>query len=400
MAKIESCQLCQRKVLVSLVRAGVGVSEAARQAGMSRKSAYKWLDRVARGGELEAALGDKSRAREVSSALVGQVADALIALRREHPRWGPRKLLQRLKRLNPRRRDWPASSTVGELLKREGLVEPRRRRVVRHPPFRYAGPTPPNANDRWTMDFKGDFRLGNGLKCLPFTLRDASSRMVLSIQVMSSTKFANVKEELTSCFKVCGLPKELQRDNGPPFATTGLARLSKLSVWLMQLGVSPVLSRPAKPQDNGGHERMHRDLGETTRPPCRTASGQQRRFGKFLRVFNEERPHDALGGDVPAQHWSPSPRHFPSVIVPWIYPVSWEIRHVNAAKPEFSWRNTRVRFTDALAGHDIAFEPFQEGIWRIHFCGFALGLLDERGAEVVVRSFARPDGHLSVRKGR
>jgi len=392
-AEIGSCPMCSRVAVVRLVEGGSSVVDAARRAAMSRKTAYKWLERYQAVGAV--ALEDRSRARHTVERFEGEVADELVELRRKHPTWGPRKLLQHFARKDPRR-ELPAASTVGALLKRLGLVEARVR-VQSHVPFRYAGPTPSEANARWTMDFKGDFRTGDGTKCLPFTLRDAASRMVLSIRVMPSPSGPLVGAELEQRFREYGLPLELQSDGGPPFATSGLARLSALSVWLMKLGVCPVLSRPGKPQDNGGHERMHRDLkAETTRPPARTVRGQQRRFNAFRSCFNEERPHDALGGKVPAERWQPSMRTFPPKVSSWDYPGWWEERRVNAAAGTFSWKDQAIKCNDALGGEVIGFEPTQneDGVWRIHFRSFVIGLFDERQTEPRVISLQREAGRL------
>ena len=372
---MRTCPVCKRHLLIELVETGLGKAEAARQCGMSRAKAYKWLGRFAQGG-LEA-LNDSSRARHETGRFEGELAEAIVQLRLDHPTWGPKKLIDCFERNTPE--VLPAASTVGDLLKRRGLI-PARTRRPRHEPFRYAGPTPTEANHRWTMDFKGHFALLDGTRCHPFTLRDAASRKILAIKALPSTHSAPVQAELTRCFRKYGLPLEAQSDNGAPFATGGLACLSVLSVFLLKLDIIPVLSRPGKPQDNGGHERMHKDLKvETTWPPARWIPGQQRKFNCFLCGFNEERPNEALGGDVPNDHWSPSPRQFPTRIPKPEYPAWWEVRRVNRAANTISWRDNAVKVNDALAGEDIAFEPFADGLYRVHFYRFTIGLFDVRG---------------------
>lgn len=379
--------MCRRKGLVELVHSGVGLAEAARTCGMSRNKAYKWLARFDEGGE--AALEDRSRARKDIPRFEGPLAERVLDTRRRL-RWGARKLRDHLR--NSGIEDVPARSTIENLLKRHGLVQPRQRRQT-HVPFRYAGPVPTEPNARWTMDFKGDFRLGNGTKCLPFTLRDAASRKILSIRVVPSTHTDPTKAELEHVFRDCGLPKELQSDNGPPFASSGLSSLSKLSVWLLKLGVVPVFSRPGKPQDNGGHERMHRDLkAETTRPPGYDAIAQQTKFNAFRSCFNAERPHEALSGDVPDQHWEPSPRSFPTGVAAPEYPGWWETRRVCQSDGHFSWRDEMISLTVALGGEQIGLEPVDDGLWRIHFYSFAIGLFDERPTRPVVFSIPRDGG--------
>jgi len=361
--------------VVELVHSGIAIAEAARVCGISRAKAYKWLSRFDEGGD--SALADRSRARANPGRLEGPIAEQLVALRVRFG-WGPRKLLDYLARHGGK--ELPAPSTVGALLARRGLVQSRARRQM-HEPYRHAGPVPTAPNARWTMDFKGDFRLGNGTRCLPFTLRDAASRKILSIQARGSYSTEPVKDELRGVFRKCGLPDELQSDNGPPFATTGLSRLSRLSVWLLKLGVVPVLSRPGKPQDNGGHERMHRDLkAETTRPPGYDVAAQQRKFDAFRHCFNTERPHEALGGDLPDEHWEPSARNFPEQLPVPEYPAWWETRSIYPSDGSMTWRNDSVFVSKALAGERIGLEPIDDGIWRLHFCQFAIALLDERGA--------------------
>jgi putative transposase len=357
---METCQVCRRQQVVELVHSGVEIAEAARLCGMSRAKVYKWLARFDEGGD--PALEDRSRARRDPGRFEGPVAERLVELRLKYG-WGPKKLLKCLAREGAE--DLPAPSTVGALLARHGLVRHRQRRQT-HVPYCHAGPAPSEPNARWTMDFKGGFRLGNGAKCLPFTLRDAASRKILSIRAMPSVRTDPVRTELEDVFRECGLPEELQSDNGPPFASTGLSCLSKLSVWLLKLGVVPLLSRPGKPQDNGGHERMHRDLkAETTRPPGSDASAQQRKFDAFRRRFNKERPHEALGGGVPDQHWTQSPRRFPEHLPEPEYPAWWEVRRVCPSDGAISWHDEMVGLSQALGGERVGFEPFDEGLWRI-----------------------------------
>jgi len=373
-AESERCEMCKRKTAVELVGEGFSKAGVARLVGHSRTWVYKWKERFEESGW--SGLKEHSRARHDPGRLEGPLAERLVSIRMQHPTWGPRKILTFAERKEPLQK-LPAASTVGELLKRRGLVRPRQRGSW-FEPFLYAGPTPSKPNARWTMDFKGDFRVGNGTRCLPFTARDAASRLILSIRAMPSTAGHWVRSELERLLRKYGMPDEGQSDTVAPFATTGLARLSSLGVWLLKLDILPVLGRPGKPQDNGAHERMHRDLkAETTRPPAMTLKGQQRRFDDFRRCFNEQRPHEALNGDVPLQRWKPSSRQFPSRIEPWCYPAWWEVRRVNG-NGTFTWKDTPVKCNDALGTEDIGLEPFEDGLWRIHFRKFVLGLLDER----------------------
>lgn len=367
---------CVRKKIIELIACGVGVSEVARLTGLSRKTVYKWIARSEDAGD--AGLLDRSRAPHHFERFEGEQADWLLDVRRRFPRWGPRKLLHYAARQRPEDA-WPARSTVAELLRRNGLIASRLPARRFREPFLYAGPAPTQPNERWTMDFKGDFRVGDGARVMPFTLRDAASRKILDLYVTPVIRAELVKRRLERAFREFGMPKEIQSDNGQPFASNGLAQLTAVSAWLLRHDVVPVLSRPGKPQDNGAHERMHRDYkAETTRPPAANARGQQRRSDRWVRHFNEERPHEALGGDVPDERWQPSPRRYERRVGPPEYPHWWEKRRVDVTG-HVSWKGESIRCGKGLRDHVLGFEPHDDGLWQIHLGNFAIGLLDERG---------------------
>jgi putative transposase len=370
------CAVGERRQMVELVRAGMEVTEVAAMFGVARKTAHKWLNRSLALGE--AGLVDLPRAREHVERFDGPAVALIVAARRAHPTWGPRKILDQLEARHPRLA-LPAVSTAGELLKRMGLVVARQRRPPQGVAAYQVGATrPKHPNDRWTTDFKGNFLTLNGSRCFPFTLRDAVSRKVLDIRAFSGERGVNVRSCYERAFREHGLPNEIHSDNGKPFASHGLARLSWVMVYLLKLGIRPVFSRPGKPQDNGGHERMHRDLkAETAWPPAKTMRGQQKRFDTFRRIFNEERPHEALDGATPDSHWTPSPRTYPSSIGEPEYPAHWEQRQVGQHGRIF-WRGGKVNVTTALCGERVGLEPLSDGQWRIHFASLAIGVLDER----------------------
>lgn len=373
-----TCPVGERGQLVKLVRGGFYVGEVAAMFGVSRKTAHKWLGRADRLGE--EGLRDLSRARHHIERFEGPAADALLALRRKHPSWGPRKLLDALKVQKPRL-DWPAVSTAGELLKRAGLVSPRPRRAPRGiAPYQVGDTQPTKPNDRWTVDFKGEFRLGDGTLCFPLTLRDAISRKVLDIHALPTIRGIDVRQRYEWAFREYGMPVEMGSDTGKPFASPGLARLSSLNVYLLKLGIRPVFSRPGKPQDNGGHERMHRDLkAETTRPPAKNMKAQQRRFDAFQDCFNVERPHEALEGCTPDSCWTSSPRPYPSKIEEPQYPAHWETR-MASEQGRILWKSSSVAVTTALKHQRVGLEPIDDGVWRVHFAALAIGLFDERSS--------------------
>ena len=386
------CAVGERLQLVELVRnRGVSVSEAARLFGVSRRTAHKWLGRSDALGR-ERGLEDASRARATQERFEGPALERLLDLRRLHSTWGPRTLLHWMKRRYPRL-ELPAASTLGDILRRNGLVVPRRRNVAPGvAAYRPGGSTPLEPNDRWTIDFKGDFRLGSGAKCYPLTIRDAVSRLILRIDALPNTRGEPALELLHAAFAEYGLPLELHSDNGTPFGSTGIARLGAVSVFAVKHGIRPVFSRPGKPQDNGGHERMHRDVkAETTRPPGEDFTEQQERFDIFRHCFNDERPHQALGGDTPRSRWQPSSRILSSSTPEPDYPSHWEQRTVGKLG-QISWHSTVVGVTKALGGERIGLEPIDDGLWRAHFYALPFGLLDERGADTQVIGVNHPGG--------
>lgn len=386
------CPVGERLQLVQLVSAGVSVTDAARLFGVSRRIAHKWLKRAEEDGS-EKGLEDRSRARHAQQRFEGPAVSLLLELRRAHPRWGPEKLLTILEREHPGL-EVPAISTAGEILKRAGLVQPRVRRSREHSvPHLVGGLSPPvSPNDRWTADFKGQFRMQNGQVCYPFTLRDAVSRMLLDVRAFSSTRSELVIPAFQRAFIEYGMPLEVHSDTGSPFGSTGLARLSPVSVFLLKHGVHPVYSRPAKPQDNGGHERMHRDLkAETTRPPGLDSEDQQMKFDGFRHEFNEVRPHEALGGATPSSRFTKSARPCPVDPSALVYPKHWEQRVVDAAG-DIHWHNERWNVTKALANEPIGLEPIDDGIWRVHFASMVIGQFNERSREHTIIGMNRPSG--------
>src|SRR5690606_30336264 len=256
------------------------------------------------------------------------IAAALLDARRRHPTWGPRKLLLYLARRQPRT-PWPAASTVGALLRAHGLVTPRRRRRPLGHPGRPT--TPMDApNVVWTADFKGDFAVGDGSRCYPLTIADGYSRYLLACQGLAAANHVLSRPIFERLFEEHGLPARLRSDNGAPFATCALCRLSRLSVWWLRLGIQPELIEPAHPEQNGRHERMHRTLkAETTRPPAGSLAAQQRRFNNFRVEYNAERPHDGLHGATPASCYTASPRPYPERLQPIEYPGHFEVYYVS-----------------------------------------------------------------------
>ena len=244
------------------------------------------------------------------------LAEAIIALRRERPHWGPRKLRAVLMREQPDK-VWPAASTMGALLRAEGLVSARRRRRRIAAPSRTLRPAN-GPNDVWCIDFKGWFRTRDGERCDPLTVTDVYSRYLLACVILPP-RTEKVRVAVKQLFERYGLPETIRSDNGPPFAGTGAGGLSRLSVGWLKAGIALERIDPGQPQQNGRHERMHKTLAtETTRPPAASKERQQDRFDRFRQDFNANRPHEALGQQPPASFYRPSPRPYPERLQePW-----------------------------------------------------------------------------------
>ena len=274
-------------------------------------------------------------------------------------------------------RAWPCRDTIHEVLRRAGLVRQRvRRRPPLHPPVQLTAPTAPNV--LWTTDYKGEFRTGDGAWCYPFTLRDGCSRYVLRCTALPTHTRAATQPQFVQAFRTFGLPNRIRSDNGPPFGAPGLARLSRLAVWWLRLGILPERIRPRHPEQNGSHEQFHAVLKrETARPPAASSRAQQRRFAAFVTQYNQERPHDALGGAPPATVYHPSARPYPATLPPVEYPAAWDIRRVGGSG-SISWRGHFVFLTEVLAGEFIALEPVDDGLWLVRFATLPLARFDER----------------------
>jgi putative transposase len=361
------------------LRASRPVSDLCAEYGISRKTAYKWIDRYIRLGP--AGLEDRSRRPHRSpKATSAEVVTAIIELRRRHPSWGAKKLLRILGGRHPR---WqlPSRSGCCQILHRHGLIRRKtRRRVIGHPGK--PGSLILGPNHIWCADFKGQFRMGNGQYCYPLTVSDAHSRFLLGCHGLDSTAVEGAKPVFTRLFKEYGLPQFIRTDNGVPFATNTLARLSRLSAWWVRLGVMPQLIEPGKPQQNGRHERMHRTLkAETTRPPAAAMRSQQKKFDHFRQEFNHERPHEALDQNTPSSVYRPSSRPMPSKLPPLEYPDRFEVRYVSA-NGGIRWNCRWVNVSITCVGEYVGLEEIDDGVWNLYFGALRLGRLDERNMRI------------------
>jgi transposase InsO family protein len=358
-------------------RALYSMSELCERYGISRKTGYKWLGRFEAEGRV--GLSDRSHApRHCPHRIEPAMASLLGDTRRAHPSWGPAKILDYLRPRYRKVHTWPAISTVGDLFTREGLIEKRRRRrrPVQHPgaiPLHTSAP-----NDLWTADFKGHFRTSDGIYCYPLTIADQHTRFLIACHGLLSTVGTDVRKVFEQAFRDLGLPAAIRTDNGVPFATVALGGLSQLNVWWLRLGIQHQRIRPASPQENGAHERMHKTLkAEAIRPPKRDRIAQQHAFDSFTVEYNYERPHSALGGDPPADRYTPSPRPFPERLPPLEYPGHYIIKRVTNAGT-FRLKHKLLFLATPLKGLDIGLEEIDDGIWSIYFGTVLLARVDER----------------------
>jgi transposase InsO family protein len=298
----------------------------------------------------------------------------LIAQKKRKPHWGPKKIADVVGKRRPEL-TIPAASTIGEFFKREGLVQPRRqRRTPLVPPAWVKARTPADAPNRvWTIDFKGEFRLGNGELCYPLTVVDLFSRDPRVIQALPSTHGAPVQDVLRRVFRRDGLPEVIRSDCGSPFATNAVAGLSQLAIWWLKLGIRLERNDPGHPEQNGAHERMHRTLkAETARPPHHTFEQQQRRFDAFRREYSRERPHEGIGMRRPAQLYVRSERPMPTRVPQVSYPGHFERRNVNR-NGCIKWRGELLFVSEVLHGEQVGIEDVEEGVWSLYFGSTLLG---------------------------
>lgn len=365
--------------IADYLRGSLNMTELCDSYGVSRKTGYKLVDRYLRFGP--AGLEERSRRPGHSPNQTPQeIVTTLLEARCRHPSWGGKKLLAIVGKAHPR---WelPHRSTVCDILSRHGMVPKKRaRRRIGHPGKPTSSILAPN--DVWSADFKGQFKTGNGRYCFPLTVADGFSRYLLECQALSSTAVQEAKPVFTRLFNEYGLPKRIRTDNGVPFATNTLARLSKLSAWWVRLGVLPEFIEPGKPQQNGRHERMHRTLkDETTRPAAASLCAQQKRFETFREEFNQERPHEALDQQTPASLYRSSSREMPKKLPPLVYPDRFEVRYVSG-NGGIRWRSGWVNVSTVCIGEYVGLEEIDDGVWNVYFGPLKLGRLHDRHMKI------------------
>jgi len=356
------------------LRAQRGLAELCRRCGISRKTAYKWMERFQARGR--SGLGDRSRAaHRLSNRPLELWLHRLRRCKRAHPRWGAAKIRWVLEQ-RWGGRGLPSEAAVGRWLRRWGLTRKPSRRLRKGPTLIRPELTPARApNQVWTVDFKGWFRTGDGDRVEPLTVRDWATRYVLAIDLMGQQNVDRTRRAFARIFGRYGLPGVIRMDNGSPFGSTGALGLTRLSAWWVKLGIAVEFIEPGHPEQNGGHEQFHRVYQEETlQPAAATLRAQQRRSDRWRWVYNQERPHEALGMQVPAASYRPSPRRLPERLEPWSYPQGWLCRRIRSqGMIQFEGRGRYVG--EAFAKERVGLRRVRAGVWAVYFGPWLIGEL-------------------------
>jgi len=365
------------KFIAGFLEGEENFSELCERFGISRKQGYKWKERYESGGV--EGLKDRSRAPlHHPQAVAASVVDLIVQARRRHPLWGPKKLLVVLARRYPTI-EFPVASTVGELLRKKGL-NGKRRRVRRSEPYPDSLGAYEKPNSIWCADFKGHFAVG-GERCHPLTISDGFSRYLLCCKALPRPLSEPVQQTFERVFREFGLPDAIRTDNGPPFSTLAPAGLSRLAAWWIRLGIRPERIMPGRPDQNGRHERMHLTLkAETAKPPRSSFKAQQRAFDRFRTEYNEERPHEALGNDTPASHYTASTRTFPNKLPELEYPSHFRVQRA-MHNGVISVDGVQFYLSNCIDDEYVGLEPVGDDCWKVYFGPVELGLIDPRRAK-------------------
>lgn len=371
----ESSVMEERLRFVARLLEGEGMSDVCRDFGISRKTGYKIFNRYRQEG-LDALCDRSRRPVRYANQLPDQIERLIVETKREKPHWGARKIRELLVRRLAGEVRIPAKSTVHAVLDRHGLVKRARQRRRGNKAEGTPLPEAIHPNALWCVDFKGEFKMGDGRYCYPLTVTDQASRMILACEAFESTKEQPVIEAFVRLFKDRGQPSAIRSDNGLPFASpNGLYNLSKLSVFWLRLGIAIERIKPGNPQQNGRHERMHRTLKqETARPPGMNALQQQARFDDFISEFNEERPHEALDMRTPAELYAPS--SIPYEGLPDVEYPFHDRDIIVTACGRICMARKKINVSTVLAGQKLGIKEVDDGIWLISFMRYDLGYID------------------------
>lgn len=356
--------------------------------GISEKTGQKWLHRFKTEGGADGLL-DRSRApRHQPHRMSAEVATTIVKLRRKYSDWGASKLRDFLTQQYPAQR-WPAASSIGALLTREGLIrrKRRRRRETERAALDRARTPATEPNQVWTADFKGEFRLTSGAYCYPLTVLDLHTHYLLGCTALGTTAVAPTRQGFVRLFREYGLPSVLRTDNGVPFAQpNALGRLGSLAFWWVRLGIRPEHITPATPSENGAHERFHKTLkAAATRPASASLAAQQRRFDRFQRDYNTQRPHESVPGRrPPSSRYTVALRPYPARLPPISYPDVADVRLV-ASNGFIKWRTHRLFLSSNLAGEYVGLTETDSDLVTIAYASLALGEFDHHTNRFIPR---------------
>jgi putative transposase len=368
----------EKKVFIKRLLSGEEcMSHLCKEYGISRKTGYKFYDRYLEmelEGLVDLRCGAKNQANRTSEIM----EKLILKLRKKHPSWGPKKLKAKLS-IDEDGVKIPAASTIGKILVRQGVeLKARSRRKRRATPTIELTQSVA-ANDIYCIDFKGQFRLGNGKYCYPLTVTDHFSRFILCCEALENTSWKPVQKIMEGLFRKYGLPKVIRSDNGSPFASVGLMGLSQLSVWFTSLGIRCERIEPGKPEQNGRHERMHLTLKEeTTRPASQNILAQQERFDRFVQVFNFQRPHEALEQKIPKDVYRFSERKFSDHSAEFDYALDDMQRRVNQGGFVRFETSTSFYLSLAFSDYRVGLREIKLGIWCVRFRDMVLGFYHAR----------------------
>jgi transposase InsO family protein len=381
----------ERMKLIMRLEQGESITSLCREFGISRKTAYKFLERYKRYGA-EGLFDQKRSPISKPFKTPETVEQRILELKERYPDWGARKIRERLPSADVLGIRTPCVITVHRILRRHGKVEARKQRRAGQPAFRSEKIRKTTApNQIWCLDFKGQFRTKDHKLCYPLTLSDHFSRYLFLCEGLESAQSNPAMIALQEAFETYGLPDAILSDNGCPFGSRGIFGLSRISLWLMRLSIDVLRIEPGHPEQNGRHERMHLTLKRaTTRPAANTLLQQQERFDRFQKIYNEERPHEALNMQTPATIWRRSERKMPSVLPEPSYESEDLVRIVTNNGQIALRRGKMIALSFAFADQPIGLTEIEDGMWRVRFMNYDLGLIDEDMGKF------KPNDHLTL----
>jgi transposase InsO family protein len=351
------------------------VTDLSQKYSISRPTAHKWIGRYKRLGVN--GFNEMSRApKRCPHRTSKETLDVIILEKLKNRKRGPRKIRAQLKRQYPSLK-LPAISTISYWLKKEGLVEDRRKRL-RVPSYTQPFEKCQNPNEVWSVDYKGQFFTKNRKLCYPLTLSDNHSRYLLRCQALPGPQYIPTREVLKSAFCEYGLPIAIRSDNGTPFAGRCVGGLSRLSIWFIQLGITPERIQKGAPQENGRHERMHRTLKrDVISPPLDNLRQQQRAFDLFRYDYNNHRPHESLNDQTPNQHYKRSSQAYVEHPHKVEYDHGYTIRQVQIGG-RIKFNAEEFYISKLLAGESVGLKEIAEDLWRVYYSFYPLGSIDTR----------------------